>query len=71
MYQLDYLVKEHIEDLRREAEQERLAASAVRPQPQYAPTRRPFAATTLLWAGRQLSYWGDRLQKEHERSALR
>jgi len=67
MYQLELLANEKIRELRREAEQARLAAKAPR-----KPTilRARVAARTLSWAGKRLSYWGDQLQKEYERPAL-
>lgn len=60
MYQLDYLGREHASKLRQEAEIQRLAAS-VR---QATGKRNQLAANTLVWAGKQLSTWGDQLQKQ-------
>lgn len=62
MLQLEYLVKEHIEDLKREAEQERLAASALKAQGSAQTTPKQIAAGTLIWAGERLSHWGNQLQ---------
>lgn len=60
MYQFEYLAKEHENDLRREADRARLLASALR-----LSGKRSLAATTLGWAGKRLSRWGDQLQKEY------
>ncbi len=62
MYQLDYLVKEHIEDLRREVEQERLAASLPSASEPGRTAASRIVGNTLVWAGKRLSYWGQQLQ---------
>jgi len=68
MYQqLEALAIEHIRDLRREAEQERLAASAVRTERPTATKR--MAASSLLWAGKRLTNWGNQLQGETRKPA--
>jgi len=64
MYQLEILAIEHIRDLQREAEQARVVAhlpqqATVKPV-RIAASR--IAASTLLWAGKRLSYWGEQLQ---------
>jgi hypothetical protein len=61
MYQLEILAKERQNDFRREVEIDRLAAS-VR---QVTGRRNGVAASTLRWTGRQLSNWGDQLQREY------
>jgi hypothetical protein len=61
MYQFEYLAKERQNDLRREADRERLIARAR----QIAGRRSGMAASTLRWTGKQLSTWGDQLQKEY------
>ena len=73
MYQqIEILARARIEDLRREAEQERLAASAgmvkslntaAQSTAPSAPKR--IAAGTLIWAGRRLSDWGSQLQGDY------
>ena len=57
----DYLARqEHFEDLRREAEVERLLRRG-RPSPE----RRWLAATQVLaWLGQRLETWGSRLQAQ-------
>ena len=63
MYQLEILAIEHIRDLQREAEQARAVAQL--PQATVEPGRiaaSRIAASTLLWAGKRLSYWGEQLQ---------
>ena len=61
-HQLEYLAMKRMKDLRREAEQERLAAAAVGAQPAAPSALRHLAAGSLLWTGELLSYWGNQLQ---------
>lgn len=67
MYQLEILAIEHIRDLRREADQDRLAASARTAAP---ATPKRIAAGTLIWAGQRLTYWGNQLQREYQKPAF-
>jgi len=62
MYQMEFIALERMEDLRRAAEQERLAASAMQAQGSARTSPKQIAAGTLMWAGELLSYWGNQLQ---------